>query len=361
MTAANSKAAPSAATAQRPTSKDGVGIVQKAAGAWNADPDTFAIREGFNIRYDFGNIRELAEQIRAKLRRDPKSGGLIHPIGVKRLRDDDPLVKTGGLRAFDLSACGVDLKYRPKGPHAFETIRGNRRTLAIWLLLQEGETFPHGVPVTILDKAMDRRTATIENFVENTSKPLLPIEQAYGFKTLRDGDPEHGVPPMTIKEITDVTGFSDQTINGALALLEADEEVIGALKGGHVAATTAKQIAVHARGDKGRQRELVKTALAATDKKGRDALKKELEAAQRDKHARKGRVLKVRVLSEDDLADLGVKQQQIVMDRLKDARKAPDFDILAWIRSDDKLALACAFGALQALKAAAGVKVDLNV
>jgi hypothetical protein len=345
MTAANTKAAiatpeSDAATAQPTKSKNAAGVVQKTPGSWSVDPDTIAIRPGFNIRFDMGDIEEMAASIDAKLKRDPESGGLIHPLGLKRILTTDPLSEGGKF--------------------LFEVIRGNRRTLGIRILRKKGREFPHGVPATILDNAMDMQTATLEMFVENNGKPLTPLEEAAGIRRLRDGDKENGVPPMSLKAIEKATGFSDNKINSALALLEADDEVIAAVKDGKVSATTAKEISVHARGDKAKQRELITAAKSAKGAAGKRELKKKIEEQQRAKHAKKGRTLKMRALDDKALGELGASLAGRMVQLLADARKAPDFDLRAWVKGDDKLALAASFGALEAMKAAAGMKINLE-
>jgi hypothetical protein len=318
-------------------SSNGPGVVKKTGGAWNVDPDTIAVRPGWNIRTDMGDLKELAEQIRAKLERDPESGGLMHPIGLLRLAPSDPLSEGG--------------KY------LFEVVRGHRRAGSIHLLRKAGVSFPFGVPATILDKGMDIRTATIEMFVENGGKPLLPYERALGFKRLRDGDPDLDMPPMTLKEIEKATGFSDNTINASLALLEGDEELVEAMRSGDVTPGDAMQIAVHARGDRQRQKQLVGKARAAKKggKEERRAFRKEVKQAQREKHAKKGRVVKGGALSAGDLSLLGAEQSRRVVERLKDTSLAADADLAAWVSGDRELALAASFGALMALKVAAGM------
>lgn len=339
--AANPNAAETAATAQRPTHGAGVGVVKKTTGSYNVDPRTITTREGWNVRFDMGDLDELARSISAQLKRDPESGGLIHPLGLKRIAKDDPLGQGGKF--------------------LFEVVRGHRRTAAIQALLKKGTAFLLGVPAKILDKDIDQQEALLEMFVENTGKPLLPIEQAAAFKRLRDGDPAAGVRGMSLKEIEKATGFSDNTINASLALLEADEEVIQAVKDKKVSASTAKEIAVHARGDKAKQRELIAAAKTAKTPEQRRALKKAIETQQRAKHAAKGKTLKMRALSDADLSALGSKLAGEMAAKMKDAGRPLDTDLRAWVAKDEKLTLAFTYGALEALKAAAGMKIDLSI
>jgi hypothetical protein len=319
-------------------SSNGPGVIKKSGGAWNVDPDTITIEEGFNVRFDLGDIEGLAASILAQQQRDPESGGLVHPIGLRRLATSDPLSKGGKFH--------------------FAVVRGHRRTTAIQLLRWRGVAFPFGVPAKILDKGMTYMDSLLEMFVENDSKPLTPIEEAGAFKRLQDGDPttEPATPGLTIAEISKATGRSDHHIIATLALLDADEDVTAALADGSIGKTAARAIAKDARGDKAKQKELV--ALA---KKGAGALKTGLRAAKQAKAAKRGKTLKIRALSDSELSAIGAKLSGEMVTKMKDAGKKPDFDIEAWIKKDDALALAFTYGALQATKAAAGMKINLSI
>lgn len=336
-------AADAASAISKAKSSNGPGVVKKTGGAWNIDPTTITMEPGWNVRFDMGDIDGLAASIKAQLSRNPEGGGLLHPIGVRRIDAKDPLSQGGKF--------------------LFVTVRGHRRTTAIQQLLKAGVEFPLGVKADILDKGMDMTSAMLEMFVENDQKPLLPLEEAAAFKRLQDGDPttDPATPGMTIKEITAATGRSDHHIISTLALLDADEEVIAALKDGSVGKTTARAIAKDARGDKAKQKELVALAKNAGKGKGKTAVKDALHAAKTAKAAKKGQKLKMRALSDIQLSAMGAKLAGEMVQKLKDAGKPPAFDVEAWIKQDDALALAFTYGALQGLKAAAGVKIELSI
>jgi ParB-like chromosome segregation protein Spo0J len=329
-----------AAVAAAPKSNNGPGVVKKSGGAWNVDPSTIVIEPGWNIRFDLGNIDELAASIAAHQERDPESGGLIHPLGLRRIDAKDPLSEGGKFH--------------------FAVVRGHRRTTAIAQLLKKGIEFPYGVPAKILEKNLSFMDAMLEMFIENGQKPLLPLEEAAAFKRLQEGDPSADpvVPGLTIAEISKATGRSDHHIISTLALLDADESVIAGLKDGSLGKTTARAIAKDARGDKAKQKELV--ALAKSSKK-KTAVKDALHAAKQAKAAKKGKTLKMRALSDAQLSELGAKVAADVVVKLKEASKKPDFDVEGWIKKDEDLVLAFTYGALQSLKAAAGAKVNLSL
>lgn len=329
--------------AGQPKTSVGPGVVKKTDDAYNIDPRRVTMEEGWNVRYDMGDIESFAAGIKAQLERDPRGGGLLHPLGVQRLDPKDPLARGG--------------KYD------FVTRRGHRRTTSIQLLLEDGVDFPFGVPATIMDKSMSLRDSILEMYVESDQKPWLPLEEAVAFKRLQEGDPtvEPPVPGMTVKEISKATGRSDHHIIATLALLTADEAVVAALKDGTVGKTTARAIAKDARGDKARQRELVALAQGAGKGKGKTAVRDALHAERVKKAAKQGRALKIRALSDAQLSAIGVKLAGEMVGKMKDAGKKPDFDVDGWIRKDDALALAYTYGALQATKAAAGMPVELSV
>lgn len=347
--AANTQAA-QAATAQRPTSKDGAGIVKRSGGAYNVDPRTVTDREGWNVRFDMGDLEELARSIEAHLKRDPSTGGLVQPMGVKRIPAGDPLAADG--------------KY------VFEVVRGHRRNASIQMLLGKGVEFPEGVRVDLLDKNLSTLDALAHLFVENMGKPLLPLEEAAAFQRLHD----YGIGEAKVKKadiykwISKQVGRSDIYVWETMQLLGADDSVKEALKDKKIGSTAAKAITIHAKGDKAKQKELVAQAQAAGKDKGKKAeLKKALDAAKRSKHAKKGRALKVRPLDEAALSALGASVATDLVLKLKEAGKAADTSpegltvVRAWIAQDDKLALAYTLGALEALKASAGMKINLSI
>jgi len=304
------------------------GIV-KRANAYFIDPRTIDRREGWNPRFDFGEIRELANSIREELERDPKSGGLIQDIRVKR--------KDGG---------------------RFELIDGDRRLTAIELLLKEGVEFPDGVPAKVAASSQDDVTALVHMFTANTGKAFLPLEEAVAYKRMRDAG-------LTIMEISKKVGRSDCHVIETLALLEATPELKEAMVKGEVGSTMAKQIAVHARGNEAKQRELTAAAKSAgKDKAARRKVKQQIEQARQAKNTAKGRTLKPRAMTDDQLSELGAELAKALQAKMREARLPEDSteaDLTAWVAKDEQLVAAFTHGALMALKRAAGIKVNLDI
>jgi hypothetical protein len=166
-----------------------------------------------------------------------------------------------------------------------------------------------------------------------------------------------------MKEMEEKTGRSDSTIWYGLALVEADDDLVDAIRKGTVGATIAKTIAVNARGNKARQKELVAKAIKAKGDKAKTAeLKKEIDEDRRKKAAkeRPGLSLKARKADEAEIAAMGEK----VGARLKEVMESFgldfDTDMRQWIGADRELQIAANFGALTALKAVMGVKEKVS-
>lgn len=305
------------------TTANAPGIALRTS-AYRATVSSITRREGWNPRFDFGEIEELAKSI--------KVNGLLNPLRVKRIAG---AAKTDALQ--------------------FELIDGDRRLTALEQLVKAGVEFPEGVPVIIVDKAQDDLTSLFQMFEANTGKNFLPLEEAAAYQRMRDAG-------LTIKQICERVSRKQVHVVATLALITADADVQDAVKDGTVNSTTAKKIAQHARGDKAKQKELVAQAKqVGKDKTKKAALDKEIDATRRAKAAKTGKVLKMRALSDVELSKIGEELALSMASKLRDASKTLDFDLRTWVSQDDALALAFTFGALEALKAAAGMSITLDV
>lgn len=302
------------------------GIVKRSS-SYFADPKTITRREGFNPRFDFGEIDDVMQSI--------KVNGILNPLRVKRIVAGDERAAKG---------------------FVFELIDGDRRLTAVEKLLKAGVTLPDGVPVIIVDKAQTEIQDLVQMFVANEGKPFLPLEEAAAYDRMRKAG-------MSVKQICQAVGRKQMHVTEILALANADESVKQAVKDGKIGKTMAKQIATHARGDKAKQAELAAEAVAAGKDKGkRRALIRKVDDSRRAKAAKKGKTLKMRALSDAELSTLGASVAARLPKMIMDAAVTMHEKHLdKWISQDDKLAVAFTYGALQALKAAAGVKVKLEV
>lgn len=307
-------------------SKLGSGLLARNS-LYGVDPRRITRIEGWNPRFDFGEIAELAKSI--------KANGILNPIRVKR-------IPAGTSTDFD-----------------FVLLDGDRRFTAVELLLKEGHEFPEGVPAVVVDKNQDDITSLVQMFEANTGKPFLPIEEAAAYKRLVDAG-------LSVAEVAQRIGKDATHIREMMVLLEADKSVQDAVTSGAIGKTVAKRIANEVKGDKKKQAELVAAATAAakSGKGGNKKVEAELDTARRARQqdrAKKGKAVKMRALSDAELSAIGSKLSQHMVDKMTEAGKPLDFDVREWIAKDDNLALAFTYGALEALKAAAGMVVELNI
>lgn len=309
-----------------PVSKNPVGVL-KRTNQFFIDPRNIDRRQDWNPRFDFGEIDELAASIKSLKERDPSTGGLINDIRVKR---------------------------QPNG--RFELVDGDRRLTAIERLIKAGVEFEIGIPAKLEAKDAEDLELLVRMFTANDGKRFLPLEEAAAYQRMREAG-------LTIAAICEQVGRKQVHVVATLALLDAAPELQEAVKNGEVNSTLAKKIAVSARGDKVKQKELVADAKAAgKDKVKRRAVVVKVDDARRAKAKKKGRVLKMRALSDDQLSAIGVKMSEQLTDLMTLQGLEPDADLLHYmIDADLDQKIAFTFGVLQALKAAAGLEVDLTL
>jgi ParB family chromosome partitioning protein len=339
----NAQVTPSSESAAK--TKLAAGLMGKHLnGAALADPRMIGRREGWNPRFDFGEIEDLAASI--------KANGILNPLRVKRVsgRDDGKV---------------------------FELIDGDRRLTAVELLLKKHDlaslhAISDGVPVIIVDRTQDDLTSLVQMFVANTGKNFLPLEEAMAYQRMIDGIVEDGKvvqKGMTIKEIARAVGRHETHVAEMLALLDAHPEVQLALKSGQISKQTAKELANAAKHDKALQEKLVKDVIAekkaagGDKKKAKAAEQKAREAAQAARKAKLGRAPKIKVISKEELSDKGARVAKHLAKLVKDLGMDPKMtdatEFRKWVEADDKLAAAATFGALQALLHVAGGEIDL--
>jgi ParB-like chromosome segregation protein Spo0J len=332
------------------------GIVKRGSNRVYADPRLIGVDPAWNSRFDLGDVVGLARDILDEYRKAPETGGLLHDIRVER----------GGLGAVD--------------GNVFTLVDGQRRLTAIRLLLSDGVdgsgpiAFEHGVPIKLEAAGTPVIDKLLRMYKANGGKPFLPLEEADAFRRLRADEVVDGKvirKGLTIAQIEEATGKSDNYIVGSLALLDADASLVEAVKSGAISANVGKSIAVNARGDKAAQAELATEAKAAgKDKVKRRAVLKKIEAKRVEKATKKGLKLKMRALDDQDLSKLGEKVARLLASKAVESGflklgVAIDDQAIAGMgakcAADPALAAAFTFGALQALKAAAGLKISLDI
>lgn len=323
-----SNAAQTTDSAQAPaTSKEAPGVVKRTS-AYMVDPTKITRRPGWNNRFDFGDIERLAGSIAAN--------GMLTPIRVKRLAQPT------------------------EDGHLFELIDGDRRLTAVEVLLKkDAAALPGGVPAIIVDKNQEDKVSLIQMFEANAYKALLPMEEAAAFQRMRN---EY---KMTLKEICAATGRKQVHVSEMLNLLTATPELQEAVKSGEVGKTDAKKIATVAKNNPEAQRKLTEQVKAANKsskgKGGKAEVKAAIAKTHRAEAAKRGKKLKIRALSDQELSKIGSTMADHLMALLEAQDIAIDTDLVDMIRKDPKMVIAYTTGALDALKVAAGGDNNLKL
>lgn len=154
----------------------------------------------FNVRDDFGDLEGLRDQIIA-------ADGIKVPL-VGHMKDGK-----------------------------FHLTDGERRLRAIDLAVEAGHKhLADNIPVRPEVKNYTDEQRTVDLLTFSSGKPLEMIEQAEVFRRLRD---EFG---LTVAEIHQRSGKTQQHVYDCLALVSAPEPVIQAVKDGRVSATLAATV-----------------------------------------------------------------------------------------------------------------------
>lgn len=216
--------------------------------AWKTSYSNLILRDGFNVRFDYGDLEQLARSI--------ADNGIERPLNVIRADTDEQ----------------------------FYVIDGHRRTKALELAQEKGWIDPRAFPVPIM--IAERGTSDIEQVAmiarANDGKPLTPVEEATLYKRLVDAS-------YAIAEICRMVGHSEMYVRQHLDLLNADPVVTEALRVGEITKTLALNISTQAKRGRVNAAELVALAKSGTKESKREA------AAAADPWIAKQRALRVRV------------------------------------------------------------------
>lgn len=175
------------------------------AEVFKLDPRLLSRQEGFNARYDYGDIEALAKDIEAN----------------------------GVLEA---------LKVRKVGSHVL-VINGDRRLTAIELLLSQGrwpedpvnKGYPMPIPCTSEGKGVSDSDRIFMMLSLNTGKPFTMLEKAIAYKQAMEADPS-----INGSEIARRTGETKQAVSNALHLIQnASPLLIKYIKQDKISATAA--------------------------------------------------------------------------------------------------------------------------
>lgn len=166
------------------TNKEMRGHIKRSDNMVKVKFENIRVRQGFNLRTDFGDLEGLASSIQTE--------GLKSPITVDVMKDGTAILTNG------------ERRYR-----AIQLLREKTPELA--------EQFEY-IDALLNDKEANEADRIISMLVFNSGKPFEPLEEAEGYRRLRD---EQG---MTLTEIALRTGKAVPYIEQKLILAGLDEE-----------------------------------------------------------------------------------------------------------------------------------------
>ena len=214
--------------------KNNNSIVYKAI-----DPRDIKVMENFNQRIDFGDIDELAAQI--------KEQGLLEAISVVPFTDENG-----------------DEKYLP--------INGERRYRALMKLIADGEDVGL-VKANLLSDQIKDDELFVQQFMRNEGKKFNDIELGLICKKLKDMG-------YSNSDIAKMLGKNPGVITYALQSLDYDPRIVDMMKSGEIGGTEVRRVYTAARktyGDdweaKANEEILAKHAKAVEDSDGDSPVK----------------------------------------------------------------------------------------
>ena len=152
---------------------------------YNIDPRSIVVVNGFNSRTDFGNIDELAAQI--------KEQGMLNPITVIPQKDENSV-------------------------ETYRLVDGERRYRAVMKLIGEGHDIAR-IKALFLSKSTSEEDMLVQQFLRNEGKNFTEYELGILCRKLRDNCGK------TVAEIAKMLGKNQGVISYALADLEYDPRI----------------------------------------------------------------------------------------------------------------------------------------
>lgn len=153
------------------------------------------VKDGFNPRFDYGDIESLKKSI--------KVHGVLTPLRVRRFNQ------------------------------GYQIVDGHRRHQAI-MELPDGPN--REVPIILENQNLSDVQALLHMFESNTGKPFLPLEEAAAYEKMRNAG-------MSVKTICGHVGRSELHVYDTMRLIDSSQEVKDALAAKLITKTDAMNIA----------------------------------------------------------------------------------------------------------------------
>lgn len=195
------------------------------------DPNYLETEDGWNPRFDFGNMDEM-----------------VHSVGTRGVRQ--PIV----CKPRTVAKTGEPLKH-PR----YVISSGHRRWMAAVKALDKGYTACKKVPI-IVRRYKSESEAYADSIMLNDHKALNPLEICAALKHLQDDG-------KNIKEIAELIGKRQTWVRARLALGDAGQRLSTALMKGEISVRESVDIIKESKGDEEMQDRLVSKRNFAKKKK----------------------------------------------------------------------------------------------
>lgn len=210
----------------------------KRTDIFSIDPRNIIVPQGFNSRVNFGNIEELAEQI--------KTAGMLNPITVQAVKMED-------------------------GTEKYKLVDGERRYRAIMLLIDKGEKIKDKeidyVSAIKVPSNLSKSELYVQQAMRNEGKNFNEYEWAILARKLRD---ECGITNMS--EIARMLGKNNGQIVYWFQILELPEKYQALVRDGKLCGPDLRRVLqAHGRDTENAWEDIEKMQ-AAADEKGEEHL-----------------------------------------------------------------------------------------
>ena len=169
---------------------------------YSIDPRNIIVPEGFNSRVNFGNIDELAEQI--------KQAGMLNPITVQTVKQED-------------------------GTEKYNLIDGERRYRAIMKLIDAGEDIQY-VNAIIVPSTLTKEELYVQQAMRNEGKNFNEYEWAILADKIRK---DCGLNP---KQISTLLGKNSGVVIYWLQILDMPEDLQALIRDNKIGGSDMRRI-----------------------------------------------------------------------------------------------------------------------
>lgn len=223
---------------------------KKRSDVFKIDPRAIVVVDGFNSRRDFGDLEELASQI--------KEQGMLNPISVKPFTED--------------------------GVEKYKLVDGERRYRATMLLINQGVDIAR-VPALFVSKSTSEFDMVVQQLMRNEGKPFNEYELGIAYQKMLS------ISQMTRDELAQKLGYTTKEnkcrtwrIDVALKHLERDERVQELLRADKIDGSLVRQIyQAHPNDEEGAVEEILnlKNKVATSDTPKKKLTAKDLDSSSK--------------------------------------------------------------------------------